>query len=199
MPHPHKGKVQSSNVAKMRAIHGSGGAGTAYGGMSSFKRANKDGEQESYNSHSKGFENGYAHGGKVKARADRMARGGRKRGEGGIANEDAIWQGASGSTKPEGKASGGRAKHKGDVNIMIMGGKPPMAGVPGARPPGAQVSPAAAGAMGVPAGGAPPGGGMPPGCLRRPTLKPKRLCRPWRAVRIHWLDWRAGLAVVNWA
>lgn len=92
--HPHAKTVKATNVTKMRAITGKGGAGTAYMGHSPFKRANKHGEQESFNSHSKGFEAGYAHGGKVKARGDRT-----KRGDGKVTKD--AW-GTKGITRPEG-------------------------------------------------------------------------------------------------
>jgi hypothetical protein len=195
MAHPHAGKVKASNSAKMRAIGPKGGgAGTAYTGMSPFKRVGKDGEQESFNSHSKGFENGYAHGGKVKARGDRRARGGTIKakgtkgdtpakgspgmqdqwGDGNYAVENTRPTYGSNKSKLSGAtpghfARGGKAKKaKGDVNIAIINphGKP--AGMPapgGGLGATGQPSPTPPPQGGMMPPAAPPGGGMPPGGL----------------------------------
>lgn len=200
MAHPHRSAVKSSNSAKMRAIGPKGGgAGTAFGGMSPFKRANKFGEQESFNSKSKGFESGYAHGGVVKARADRFARGGNAglHGRKSISTKgDTPAKGAPGVEDKWGKPPKHAEEHtiaysnkkhfrgatpghfkkggkvKGDVNIVIMGNH-------GAPRPGAPMGGAGAGMAGLgasgqpsptpPAGAGGPMGAAPAGAAQQPV------------------------------
>ena len=72
--HPNRGEALSSSRSKMRAITGTGGGGSPHMGMSPFKRPDGQGVTKSYHSHDKQF---VAHGGKVKKRGDKFARGGR--------------------------------------------------------------------------------------------------------------------------
>ena len=224
MAHPHRSEAHSSSRAKMRAITGKGGGGSHYMGHSPFKRAGEHGEQKSYHSHNKSWTEPekYAHGGKVKKRADRHAKGGKAKPRDWVGNKEG-WNDETSSQmtpyekkqatgkwarggeisesaiekdnrkrlggekhqpygnpkvkeyeeaeKGEGHARGGRAKHKGDVNIVVQQPHPHLPAMPpggmGAPlpPPGGGAPPPMAPQMGgaPPMGGAPMGGGaMPP-------------------------------------
>src|SRR5215469_9574302 len=131
MAHPYRSQASESSRTKTRAIAGKGGGGSPHAGGSSFKRAAKtSGEMENYQSHPKKFSAGFAHGGAVKARGDRRARGG-------------MISGAKRSPK-------GKGKHRGDVNIAIVQPHPqappnPLAGLGGPPPGGAPMGAGAGG------------------------------------------------------
>jgi len=74
MANPYRDKAAKSSQYKMRAITGVGGYGSPFMGMSKFKKAGKDGIQNTYNAHAKNFvdgsmpkRSGFKSGGRAKA------------------------------------------------------------------------------------------------------------------------------------
>src|SRR5271156_3506593 len=140
-----------------------------------------------------------AHGGAVKVRLDKRARGGK------VATQQMKSHAGGQGTKKitpghptrQMRATGGRTKHKGKgkghttVNVVMPphagGGAPPMMPPPGAMPPPRPPAPAAPMMGGPPPPGAmppgmPPGAagppGMPPGMPPRPGMPPPGMMPP---------------------